>query len=128
VIPELQNLAVGHFIPDGPPETECGLHVVHLETERALVLRSDSHLPLSWRERGIAELEWSWTFVLEPVDDGTRTRFHFRSRWVSTPWWMRAGALLFLVPADFVMSRDMLRGVRQRAETLARSRFSRSVR
>jgi hypothetical protein len=29
------------------------------------------------------------------------------------------GGWLLIVPADFVMSRDMLRGVKQRAESLA---------
>ncbi len=114
IVPDLQHLEVGSFIPDGPPETECGLHVVHIEPERALVLRSNSHLPLSWRDR--ATLDWTWTFALTPVDHGDRTRFHFRSRWVTEPWWFTLGGWLAVVPADFVMSRDMLRGVRARAE------------
>jgi hypothetical protein len=116
IVPELQHLEVGSFIPDGPPETECGLHVVRIEPEQALVLRSNSHLPMSWRER--AALDWTWTFVLTPLDGDTRTRFHFRSRWVTAPWWFTLSGWLGIVPADFVMSRDMLRGVRQRAERL----------
>ena len=115
IVPELQALAVGDFIPDGPPETECGMIVEQFEPERALVLHSTSHLPLSWRER--AELDWSWTFVLRPVSDGCRTRFHFRSRWTTAPWWFTLGGWLVVVPADFVMSRAMLRGVKQRAES-----------
>lgn len=118
IVPELQHIEVGTFIPDGPPETECGLHVVGLVPERAMVLRSNSHLPMSWRDR--ATLDWTWTFVLSPRDGGRRTRFHFRSRWVTEPWWFTAGGWLVVVPADFVMSRDMLRGVRTRAEGLAR--------
>jgi hypothetical protein len=114
--PSLQAIEIGTFIPDGPPETECGLTVVRLQDERALVLRSTSHLPLSWRDR--ARLDWTWTFVLTPLDGGTRTRFHFRSRWVTAPWWFSLGGWLVVVPADFVMSRDMLRGVRTRAEGL----------
>jgi len=114
IVPELQHLAVGAFVPDGPPETECGFHVVALEVERTLVLRSDSHLPASWRDR--ARLDWTWTFALTPVDGGRRTRFHFRSRWVTQPWWLTLGGWLAVVPADFVMSRDMLRGVKARAE------------
>jgi len=114
IVPELQDIAIGTFIPDGPPETECGLHVVGLETERALVLRSNSHLPLSWRDR--ARLDWTWSFVLTPLEGGRRTRFHFRSRWITSPWWLTLGGRLVIVPADFVMSRDMLRGVRRRAE------------
>ena len=39
-----------------------------------LVLRSNSHLPVGWRERAI--LDWTWTFVLHPVDNGQRTRYH----------------------------------------------------
>lgn len=117
IVPELQDIAVGTFIPDGPPETGCGLHVVALVPEHALVLRSDSHLPLSWRSR--ATLDWSWAFVLTPEDGGRRTRYHFRSRWVTEPWWLTACGWLGIVPADFVMSRDMLRGVKARAEKVA---------
>jgi hypothetical protein len=112
--PALQDLEVGGFIPDGAPETECGFDVVHLDPERALVLRSDSHLPASWRDR--ARLDWTWAFVLTPLDGGRRTRYHFRSRWVTEPWWFTASGWLGIVPADFVMSRDMLRGVKERAE------------
>ena len=114
--PGLQAIEVGTFIPDGPPETECGLTVVRLEPEQTLVLRSNSHLPRSWRDR--ARLDGTWAFVLSPLDEGSRTRFHFRSRWVAAPWWLSLGGWLVVVPADFVMSRDMLRGVRARAERL----------
>ena len=114
ILPELQDVAVGTFIPDGPPESECGLYVVRLEPERALVLRSNSHLPMSWRNR--ARLDWTWSFVLTPLDGGLRTRFHFRSRWATEPWWLTVIGWLGVVPADFLMSRDMLRGVRRRAE------------
>lgn len=117
IVADLQDVGVGTFIPDGPPETECGLHVVELDRERALVLRSNSHLPKSWRDR--ATLDWSWAFVLRPLDDGRRTRYHFRSRWVTEPWWFTLGGTLAIVPADFLMSRDHLRGVKQRAERVA---------
>jgi hypothetical protein len=40
---------------------------------------------------------------------------------VTAPWWFTLGGHLVVVPADFVMSRDMLRGVRRRAERLAGS-------
>lgn len=119
IIPELQQIEVGTFIPDGPPQTECGLHVVSLEPERALVLRSNSHLPMSWRNR--ATLDWTWAFVLTPQDGGRRCRYHFRSRWVTAPSWLTVGGWLGVVPADFAMSRDHLRGVKERAEALNRS-------
>lgn len=114
IIPELQDIDVGAFIPDGPPESECGLHVVSMDPGRALVLRSTSHLPPSWRDR--ATVDWTWAFVLTPLDGGQRCRYHFRSRWVTSPWWFRVGSSLVLVPADFVMSRDHLHGVAERAE------------
>lgn len=117
VVPGLQDVRVGDFIPDGAPETRCGLIVEEVQPGRALVLRSTSHLPRRWREENTAELDWSWVFVLLPVDDGSRTRFLFRSRWKTEPWWLTLGGWLAVVPADFVMSRDMLRGVRKRAES-----------
>jgi hypothetical protein len=116
IVPELQDLEIGGFIPDGPPVTECGLFVEELVPEEALVLHSNTHLPKSWREH--ATVDWSWAFVLTPVDHGRRTRFHFRSRWTTDPWWFTAAGWLVIVPADFVMSRDMLRGVKRRAEQL----------
>ena len=118
IVPQLQHLRVGDFIPDGPPETKCGLIVELLEPERAMALHSTSHLPVSWRDK--ASLDWSWSFVLIPVDSGSRTRFLFRSRWVTAPWWFTVGGWLVVVPADFLMSHDMLHGVRVRAEALAR--------
>ena len=78
-----------------------------------------SHLPASWRKKHKAALDWSCAFVLLPVDDGRRTRFVFRSRWTTAPWWLTLGGWLAVVPADFVMSRDMLHGVKQRAEAVA---------
>jgi hypothetical protein len=119
ILPELQELHVGGFIRDGAPETGCGMIVERLEPNAALVLHSTSHLPASWRRRHTAALDWSWAFVLEPLDGGRRTRFIFRSRWTTAPWWLTLGGWLAVVPADFVMSRDMLRGVKARAEALA---------
>jgi hypothetical protein len=74
---------------------------------------------MSWREH--ASLDWTWTFVLTPLDDGRRTRYHFRSRWATQPWWFTLSGWLGVVPADFVMSRDHLKGVKERAEELARA-------
>jgi hypothetical protein len=117
IIPELQDIDIGTFIPDGPPHTQCGLIVEEIEREQALVMHSNSHLPASWRAH--ATLDWSWAFVLTPLDGGRRTRFHFRSRWTTNPWWLTLGGRLGIVPADFIMSRDLLRGVKTRAERRA---------
>lgn len=115
LLPGVPSLVVGDRVPDGPPETACAFVVQHVEPDRALVLRSTSHLPRSWRERGTAAVDWSWAFVLTPLDGG-RTRFHLRSRWRTRPWWLTLAGRLVVVPADLVMARDMLRGVRRRTE------------
>jgi hypothetical protein len=124
IIPELQDIHIGTFIPDGPPHTECGLIVEELDHERALVMHSTSHLPMSWRAH--ATLDWSWAFVLTPLDDDRRTRFHFRSRWTTSPWWLTLGGWAGIVPADFIMSRDMLRGVQTRVTERVISTYVRS--
>lgn len=112
--PELQSLAVGDFVPDGPPETGCGFVVEELVPGRHLVLRSTTHLPKRWRDKGIAAAEWSWSFTLTPVP-GNRTRLVFRWRLHARPWWLVAAVRGLVVPADVLMSWSMLRGLRRRA-------------
>jgi hypothetical protein len=121
ILPELQGLRVGDFVPDHVPETTCGFVVERLEAHRTLVLHSTSHAPARWRERHRATLDWSWTFVLRPVDGGRRTRFSFQSRWSTVPWWLTLVGRLLILPADFLMSRDMLSGVKHGAEALSAS-------
>lgn len=108
------TLAVGDTVPDGPPETRCFFVVREVEAPHHLVLESSTHLPLRWRERGLARLHWSWAFVLEPADGGRHTRLVFRWRARTAPLWITAGTHLLIVPADLVMSRGMLRGLRRR--------------
>jgi hypothetical protein len=126
LLPNYRQLTVGDFIPDGAPETGCGFTVEDLQPERYLLLHSTTHLPRSWREGGIAALDWTWVFLLHPVDGGARTRFVFRWRGWTHPWWLRLMFHAVIVPADFLMSRDMLSGLRQRAERTAPSTTSRS--
>ncbi|MEZ4503475.1 MAG: hypothetical protein R3C39_12685 [Dehalococcoidia bacterium] len=45
--PELQGLAVGDVVPDGPPESGCFFTVEEVERNRTLVLLSHTHLPRS---------------------------------------------------------------------------------
>jgi hypothetical protein len=114
IVPEWQHLAVGDRIFDGPPEANTAFVVEDLEPDRYLVLHSTEHLPPGWAERFGAWIDFSWVFVVGDLGDG-RTRFMFRSRARVGPPWVCAGYLA-LVPADFVMSRQMLRGVKRRAE------------
>ena len=115
VLPDLQRLEVGDWVPDGPPETGCGFVVREVVPEQRLVLHSTTHLPPSWRRRGRTRITWTWSFELHPVDDGRSTRLVFRWRARTRPWWLTAGAHLVILPADAVMSHDMLHGLRQRA-------------
>jgi len=112
---QFQHLQLGDLVPDGAPETECYFVVRELEPNRHLVLHSQSHLPPGFRDRYDAWIDWSWAFVLTELSPGT-TRFHFRSRARLGPSWLAAAYWLLLIPADFVMSRQMLHGVRHRAE------------
>jgi len=120
LMPELQHLEVSDFVPDGPPDASCGLVVAQQAPPQHLVLYSTSHLPLSWRRHGTAAVEWTWAFVLVPVTDGTRLIFRWRAH--TWPWWLTLGAHLFLLPADLVMSRDMLRGIASRVVAQPRPR------
>jgi hypothetical protein len=115
LVAEWQRLAVGDRILDGPPEADCAFVVDALDPPRHLVLHSVEHLPPGWADRFGAGIDWTWAFVLDPVAGG-RTRFLFRTRVRLRPWWVTAAYWTAIVPADFVMSRQMLHGVRERAE------------
>ena len=83
--------------------------------DRHLVLRSTTHLPPSWTERFGAWLDWTWAFVLDDrAMGGHGSSSQPRPRRATRG--SRPLYLLVIVPADFVMSRQMLRGLRSRAE------------
>jgi hypothetical protein len=125
IVPAWQHLAVGDRVLDGPPEANCAFVVAELDPRRHLVLHSREHLPPGWADRFGAAIDWSWAFVLRP--EGGGTRFLFRTRVRLRPWWVAAAYLAFVVPADFVMSRQMLRGVRVRSEAGGTARMSSPV-
>ena len=115
LMPQWQELKVGDRVLDGAPDKHTSFVVAALEPNHHLVLHSREHLPPSWDERYGATVNWSWQFVLKEIDE-QRTRFIFRSRLRLQPLWVEAFYLGVIVPADFVMSRQMLHGVKQRAE------------
>jgi hypothetical protein len=57
-----------------------------------------------------------------PLDSGGRARLIFRWRATTQPWWLTLGTWAVILPADFLMSRDMLHGVKRRAEQWGRTR------
>lgn len=126
ILPQLQQLAVGDWIPDGPPETGCGFTVTALEPNRHLVLHSTEHLPPHFKDRVGGWIDWTWAFVLCDLGAG-RTRFVFRSRVRLGPAWLAAAYRAAIVPADFVMSRQMLHGIRRRATRRAENAHDQEV-
>lgn len=111
IVPELQTLAVGDQIPDGPPETGVHFLVEELEDAERLVLRSRTHLP-PWPPDGW--IDWVWTYTFEEAEPGV-TRLHLRTRGAMGPPLLALGyrSLLWM---DFVMARSHLRGIRERVE------------
>jgi hypothetical protein len=103
ILPEFQQLAAGDKIPMGQGPA---WPVAAIEPGRALVLDM----------RNTGSIDWVWQFGLYPVDE-TRTRLVTRSRvhartvlgWIMTR---------SIEPAGFVMTRRMLLGLKERAETL----------
>lgn len=108
----LRVLAPGDTIPDGAPGT-AEYVVVTADEPHVLVLRSTTHIPPGWDERYGASIVWTWCFTLTPLDGGTR--LHLRVRGRMEPLWFAALYVATIVPADFVMARGMLRGLKARA-------------
>jgi hypothetical protein len=116
--PEWQDLKIGDRVLDGAPDKHTAFTVAMLDPNRHLVLRSREHLPPAWAEKYGAAIDWTWAFVLDELPGG-RTRFVFRSRLRLEPRWVKAFYLAVIVPADFIMSRQMMRGLTTRVETMS---------
>ena len=114
---EWQDLKVGDRILDGAPEKHTAFTVASLQPREYLVLHSREHLPPGWADKYDADLDWSWAFVLDELPQG-RTRFILRSRMRLKPLWIEAVYLGTIVPADFIMARQMMRGLKARAESI----------
>ena len=59
-----------------------------------------------------ASLDWAWRFTFDRSDDG-RTRRLVRNRSRVNPRWLDLAYLATMVPADHVMTREMLPGLQQ---------------
>jgi hypothetical protein len=113
--PDLQDLAAGDRVPDGPPEADCYYVVELLEENKYMVLRSSTHLPKAWRSHR-RWVDWTWGFYLDELAE-TNTRLHYRVRIQLSPRYMRVLYHLLIMPADFIMGRSLLRGLKQRVES-----------
>lgn len=105
IIPELQDLEVGQWVPMSPTPTERTAMKVHsFETNRWLL----------WTKS-----DGTWVWQITPTDsNGTRlvTRIHARYDW-HHPLSALVGVVLMEF-GDFAMLRRMLRGIKSRAESL----------
>jgi hypothetical protein len=108
VLPELQNPAVGDVLPlpNGP-----AMRMEVLDHERAMVVRSEDGT-------------WVWIFALVPAGDGTRLISRNRIATPGASPVARLAYLLLMEPGSLVMERKMLRGIKERAERLARQQMA----
>ncbi len=106
ILPEHQSVGVGTTIRLA---AEVPLTVVLARPDRALVLQGS--VPMG---QAPAPYDFTWAFVLNAGPGGT-TRLVIRERYGFRRWWAR---LLVepLTVVSFVMTRKMLRGIRDRAE------------
>jgi hypothetical protein len=118
----VRDLEVGDTIPDGAPGTAWYV-VTEVDAPHTLVLRSTTHLPPGWRDRFGATIDWTWSLRLTELS-GRRTRLRLRVRGRTAPWWVTAIYLATIVPADYIMARGMLRGIKQRVESRPPRRLS----
>jgi hypothetical protein len=106
VLAEFQHPDIGDDIKLAP---EMALSVALVEPDRALVLRGG--IPIGEKR---PPYDFTWAFVLGDLPDGS-TRLIVRERYTYTNRW----AAMLVEPTEvvsFVMTRRMLRGIKDRAE------------
>lgn len=113
--PELQSLAEGDLIRLGAPAGYPCFRVASLRTDESLVLIAADPVPpheVAAAESPGGASTWQWQ--LRPTDEGRGTRLLARQR-LTYPDTM---AVMWHVvePIGFVMERQMLRGIKRRAE------------
>lgn len=124
VVPEWQDIEVGDVVHLHP---DVSLPVAVVEKDRALVLHGAGPTVAPVRAGGLTgpdadestpPFDFVWAFVLVERPDG-RTRLVVRERYAyRTPW---AGTVVEPVAwVSWFMTERMLRGIRERAERLAR--------
>jgi hypothetical protein len=104
IIPEFQHLSVGDKIPLLHGQ---GYPVAAIESGRALALDM----------RNMWGFDWVWQFGLYAVGEN-RTRLVSRSTLRPLTIWNCLFGVLVMEPAAFIMTRRMLLGLKERAETL----------
>lgn len=129
ILPQHQNLHIGDLVRSGQDNHICWV-VTRVHPTHHLVLQgagtpTNVEVPEVVDEvpdKGYAASTWQW--VLEPTAGGRRTRLIVRQRCT----YSRLQALLWRVvePVNFTMEREMLRGLKARAEHTATQGAGRS--
>jgi hypothetical protein len=121
IVPAWQHLQVGDIIADGPPGTAYYV-VRYLEPDRAFVLFTDTHLrylvPSRLRDNPLLGIfgELSDSTVLTEPEPG-QTRVVRRMRMRCGPWPFRTFVVpIVLVWGEAITARNLLRGIKRRAE------------
>jgi hypothetical protein len=106
IVADWQQVKIGDDVRLTP---EVALKVAQVEPGRTLVLRGG--VPMG---KTLPPYDFSWTFALRDEPDGS-TRVLVRERYVYKRWWAPP-IVAVAVLMSRVMSRKMLRGIRERAE------------
>jgi hypothetical protein len=119
IVPEMQHLKVGDFVPMAPIEWGVpmgGFTVVRIEPEQAIVWRQGWPDDVESLSPSEAQGRGTWAFVLEKIGEGT-TRLILRERSGLKPR-MRDVIFnyLFIERQHFIMERRMFKGIKERAE------------
>ena len=117
--PHLQNLKVDDIVPDGPPGSAF-YKVVALKKCSHILLHSTTHLKyLMPRFTTGTPLdpygEFSWALILDEMGSSV-TRLTIRLRGSGGPRAILAIVKPLVVTADFFHVREMLKGIKRRAE------------
>jgi hypothetical protein len=111
IVPQLQDLEVGRWLPMAPQPTETTAFVV------------DSFQAPEWMLWRTLTSTWAWRLM--PLPDG-RTRVVSRLRFAYD--WRQPAGIVLMELGDWPMMRRMLRGIRERAEVEHRRRVPPPVR
>lgn len=109
IVPEWQNVEVGDDVRLAP---EVALKVAVVEPGRTFVLRGGVSVG-----SGPPPYDFTWAFALRELPGGS-TRLLVRERYRYESWWARPVVAVGGAMSQ-VMSRKMLRGIRDRAERTA---------
>lgn len=103
ILPELQQRKAGDLVPMVAGR-DIGAWVKELEPDQRM---------LWWDQKG----EYSWEWLLEPAEAGTRLVSRLRA--TRHPWTRRMLYEVVATNGDIIMTRKMLCGIKTRAERLA---------